>query len=493
MFGAIQFVAFGSVSLLATPLIDHYHAKQPLSAILSLSAIFLGLISVLIPWEKLDHRVNLVVSIVAFGILGAFSWGIGDAYFMLPPLYVMIFLYIGLMQDPRLLIVNMTFAVLSSLPLLQLNDIRHWFGIGIFGNLVGLEIALSLIWLRVNQSRSARLNNWLLDGLSKLGRTSEAIETIDVVASHLAQLFGSNEAIVMIWKKDEVTPTALIESSYLNKISTCWIEDQDAGPTVLDSYISAARRGTPTYEGRSDGKGVGNDNYEARGFAAALYLPLEGGLGVTGIAALYWQRHVKAPDGAAISTAAVLCREAIRAISTQIEKQELGNALRYDELTGLFNRREFFQELESLNNRDVLVFLDLDHFKELNDNLGHGEGDRELASFGVSLGGSARENDIACRYGGEEFVVILRQTTVIDALSFLQRFRTEWAKSGRVTFSAGVAAMSGSIPPASVLLAADRAMYLAKARGRNTTVVDVSNPLDAQANIALESSFRVQS
>ena len=493
MFGAIQFIAFGSLSLLATPLIDHYSATQPLSAILSLSAIIFGLICVLVPWEKLDHRVNLVVSFAAFVILGAFNWGIGDAYFIIPPLYVMIFLYIGLMQDPRLLIINMTFAVLSSLPLLQLNDIRHWFGIGVFGNLVGLEIALSLIWLRVNQSRSARLNNWLLDGLSKLGRTSEAKETIDFVGGHLAQLFGCDEVISMIWKKDEVTPRALIESSYLNKTRTCWIEDEASRPSVLATYFIAAKKAIPIFEGRCDNNGVGNDNCEASGFESVLYLPLEAGLGVTGTMAAYWQRHAKAPDDAVISTAAVLCREAIRAIATQIENQELGKALRYDELTGLFNRREFFQELESLNNRDVLVFLDLDNFKALNDNLGHGEGDQELASFGLSLGECVRENDIACRYGGEEFVVILRQTTVIDALSFIQRFRSGWANTGRVTFSAGVAAMSGSTPPASVLLAADRAMYLAKARGRNTTVVDVSIPLDAQANIALESSFRVRS
>jgi len=135
-----------------------------------------------------------------------------------------------------------------------------------------------------------------------------------------------------------------------------------------------------------------------------------------------------------------------------------------DVLTGLTNRRLLGRTLGRLLAGQVVIMLDLDHFKDVNDSLGHQEGDRVLRSFGKALTLSLRATDRAGRYGGEEFVVILQSD---GAEPFLRRLASEWAtiRPHPVTFSAGIAPAGPD--PTRALEAADRAMYRAKRSGRD--------------------------
>ncbi len=138
-----------------------------------------------------------------------------------------------------------------------------------------------------------------------------------------------------------------------------------------------------------------------------------------------------------------------------------------DGLTGLANRRALDLRLETLTSRDTLLLCDLDHFKALNDRDGHGEGDRVLAAFGAALRDGLRDEDFPARYGGEEFAVLLPGTTSAQAQAVLSRLRSHWAmREPGVTFSAGIA--DNGTGAAALLLRADRALYAAKAAGRNT-------------------------
>ena len=138
-----------------------------------------------------------------------------------------------------------------------------------------------------------------------------------------------------------------------------------------------------------------------------------------------------------------------------------------DQLTGLHNRRVFFRELSELAPGDAVVFLDLDHFKNLNDTLGHVAGDRELAAFGAVLREHVREGDIAARYGGEEFAVIVRGNGRVGATVLTQRLREAWTEHSTVTFSVGAALHEEGAQPGFTLAAADRAVYAAKDAGRD--------------------------
>lgn len=159
-----------------------------------------------------------------------------------------------------------------------------------------------------------------------------------------------------------------------------------------------------------------------------------------------------------------------------------------DPLTGLFNRRyleeTFDRELERARRSQrplgVLV-LDVDHFKRLNDTQGHEAGDAVLQELGKVLQGSFRTSDVACRFGGEEFVVVLPEATLEQAVERAQVVRGKVSdmrvnRNGRVvgpvTASFGVSAYPEDGTTAQELLrAADLALYRAKANGRDRVVV----------------------
>ena len=165
-------------------------------------------------------------------------------------------------------------------------------------------------------------------------------------------------------------------------------------------------------------------------------------------------------------------------------QQELQRLARIDTLTGLANRRQFDELLEQSLARYrrtkrplALIFLDIDHFKTINDSHGHGAGDAVLKEFASRLLQSLRETDVAARLSGDEFVVILdglatRDEGVGVANKLLQAIRAPMAVGDRtldVTTSMGLAYLDGSveIDAKALMVRADRALYRAKDGGRN--------------------------
>ncbi len=143
-----------------------------------------------------------------------------------------------------------------------------------------------------------------------------------------------------------------------------------------------------------------------------------------------------------------------------------------DELTGLGNRRYGDRVLSRVQPDDVLVMLDLDRFKELNDTSGHPAGDDALRLIGGLLLRCLREEDHAIRWGGDEFCLVLRGAPGLEPERVVQRLRTAWDRSRiPVTFSAGIAVHTAC--PIEVTLAlADQELYRAKEAGRLAAVTD---------------------
>ncbi len=153
-----------------------------------------------------------------------------------------------------------------------------------------------------------------------------------------------------------------------------------------------------------------------------------------------------------------------------------------DPLTGCFNRRAFFERFEVEFNRAQrygnalsCVMVDIDHFKSINDNHGHPVGDKVIQKVSSVLRDGLRESDIICRYGGEEFCLILPETDLSGAVNTAERVRGAVAASAPlgipVTISLGASAMCMKpADPSELLNQADRALYSAKTGGRNSTV-----------------------
>ena len=141
-----------------------------------------------------------------------------------------------------------------------------------------------------------------------------------------------------------------------------------------------------------------------------------------------------------------------------------------DPLTGLANRRASGRALGRLKVGDAVVLVDFDRFKELNDTLGHEEGDQVLREFGATLRDGIRQQDHAGRRGGEEFLLVVPGTTLDEAQALCDRLRTAWRarRPHPVSFSAGIASIR---PGANAVIAADRALYRAKELGRDQAQV----------------------
>jgi len=164
--------------------------------------------------------------------------------------------------------------------------------------------------------------------------------------------------------------------------------------------------------------------------------------------------------------------------------QETEKMAMVDGLTGLFNRRYFDVNLKKEMNRAVrynkdmsIVLIDIDNFKIFNDTHGHGFGDTLLKRLGALIKELSRTEDIICRYGGEEFVMILPETSSSGALCYGERLREtmkqdEFFAEYKVTISGGVACFPYSGKTAELLLEnADKSMYEAKFSGKDRIIV----------------------
>ena len=195
-----------------------------------------------------------------------------------------------------------------------------------------------------------------------------------------------------------------------------------------------------------------------------------------------------------------LARTLAEHISLSLANLKLRESLRYqairDSLTGLFNRRYLQEtldrEIHRARRREIplgLVMLDVDNFKIFNDTYGHEAGDRLLAILGRYLKGCIRAEDIACRYGGEEFTLILpdippeilkeRAEAIRAGVSKLE-VRHQGKILGGITISLGLSYFpEHGADPETLLQAADAALYKAKENGRNQVVMSGIQPEEA--------------
>ncbi|AFJ03299.1 response regulator [Methylophaga frappieri] len=156
-----------------------------------------------------------------------------------------------------------------------------------------------------------------------------------------------------------------------------------------------------------------------------------------------------------------------------------------DKLTGMPNRQAFDQHLDReidlarrLQLPLTLVVIDVDHFKSINDAYGHNSGDRALTLIGQTLASCLRRSDIAFRYGGEEFAVILSHSDAEKSIAVADRLRQniseltchDGLRSFSMTISIGLAQMTSEENTFQLFDRADRALYHAKAQGRNQVV-----------------------
>ena len=146
---------------------------------------------------------------------------------------------------------------------------------------------------------------------------------------------------------------------------------------------------------------------------------------------------------------------------------QLQRASTRDELTGIGNRKHADALINSLEEGDALILLDLDGFKEVNDTQGHTAGDQVLQDLSHHLRACLRDSDTSARLGGDEFLVVARRAFA-DPVAVAQRILRGWAEmSDSTTLSAGVALHEATVDVSETFDRADQALYAAKAAGKN--------------------------
>lgn len=189
------------------------------------------------------------------------------------------------------------------------------------------------------------------------------------------------------------------------------------------------------------------------------------------------------------------CAAAAELLQLRARVKRLEQEVHRDELTGLYNRRHFNyainQELERTRRTGQptsLILLDIDHFKQVNDIYGHTIGDLAIQHVANAVQHGLRRLDIACRYGGEEYAIILPGTPINVAIAVAGRLRQQIVDvpiilpEGRqlaLTASLGVSSATTDqeeVSSRALVMQADKALYRAKDKGRNCVIANVPFP-----------------
>jgi diguanylate cyclase (GGDEF)-like protein/PAS domain S-box-containing protein len=341
--------------------------------------------------------------------------------------------------------------------------------------------------------RELELRTKQMTSLNEMGSLLECSGTVKeacaVIANSVQRLFpDARSGALYLFKSSR----ELIEAAVR------WGKRDALAPTFPPDACWSLRRGQPHWSGHP-GNGITCQHLTESSTTEYLCVPMVAHGNTIGVLHLEFQSRSASrydsgtesfrdsQQGLAISAASQI---ALSLASLQLRETLREQAIR-DPLTRLFNRRFLEESLErelQLAGRKkqsiAVLFLDLDHFKRFNDSFGHDAGDMVLQSLADLLRNFFRATDICCRYGGEEFAIILPESSSKDAAiradalrSEVTSLRLQYKKQalGQLTLSVGVAAFPehGSTSR-DLLKIADQCLYESKARGRNVVTVAVS-------------------
>jgi len=340
-------------------------------------------------------------------------------------------------------------------------------------------------------------NQSLAERVQELDRRSKEISLLSEMGSWLQSCQTADEAYAVIGKAAEQlfpewSGALYVISASRNAVDAVadWGKPSGSERVFGPDDCWALRRGQPHWYAVG-GKSTNCRHINAARIVKALCVPLMAQSEALGILTLQLLPAQGQPepislpaDGAERRLAAVLAEHVCLALGNLKLRETLKNQSIRDPLTGLFNRRYMEDSLErelSRANRNkgsvAIIMMDLDRFKRFNDTFGHQAGDALLRAFGDFLIKNTRGQDIACRYGGEEFAVVLSDTTLAGALKRADILREEVRQLkvhyggqllGMVSISVGLALFPDhGTTIAEVLRAADQALYSAKREGRD--------------------------
>jgi diguanylate cyclase (GGDEF)-like protein len=355
-----------------------------------------------------------------------------------------------------------------------------------------LDLLIALEDSRLEESRATAL----LALAHELAMSDDAVAVAMVVANALPRIVGCQAAMVLLWDP-ELGALEVVAASGGDPTRRALVLSTRLRADETPELVEMLTHHSPTVIRASGASPVLAGLLRAAGTPSAVVVPLLAGDALLGVAAAAWDPNVGADvqqtaldriGGVSAQAAAAL--QNARLLST-VRRQAL-----HDSLTGLPNRVMFAQSLDATlraaddSHTTAVLFCDLDNFKHVNDDLGHGAGDELLRQVAERLRDAVGAGSMIARLGGDEFAVVVDDTENGSAAATVARrmvdsldvpFRIE-GRELRITTSVGVAVHAGPDGRGGRLLAAsDRAMYEAKKRGRNQVIMASEAPRTAPA------------
>jgi diguanylate cyclase (GGDEF)-like protein len=362
--------------------------------------------------------------------------------------------------------------------------------------LVAAAVVVAIVLSR-RQGTSAPPNDELVRAVDEMrskmdelaGELSEALERAEQ-ESRRNRLFGElGGSIDLEELMDRVLDAAMEIPGF--DAAMMVVERQDGAPAVVTRGMTADESARPptsgvvgtlpgtitvTYRYGRDREGADVDLIRGGAF-----IPLVGReLRPVGTLSLFWRSAEREPSSHELEQAEHLAASSISAIENARRYGEARKLAETDALTGLFNQR-FFQETlrrevtraHRYQRKLTLIVFDLDDFKSINDEVGHLAGDRVLAQAADRLRDAVRSVDVACRIGGDEFAVIMPESSAEDGEQLFRRVHnsmrgtTLGPDEQRLRLSGGIAELLHGDTPASLFERADAALYRAKELGKD--------------------------
>src|SRR3984893_5747158 len=336
-------------------------------------------------------------------------------------------------------------------------------------------VAMATASFSAVNERELRRRRYDLEALAQMASELESAKGSKTVAElyldNVVDTFGFHSALLLGAPGDDLTLMAF------RKLDTPSVTDPSIGPRSVITRVRESRETALISHLEA-----GSDPWLDAVFAHARHLvlvPLSAeGRCIGVMVAEHSLASGSRIERRVVSTVERFASQAALALPNSWLLERLREMAAIDPLTGIANRRSFETTLQQDLARAArtgesvsLVMIDIDHFKQVNDSLGHQAGDDVLCEVARILASHCREYDTAARYGGEEFVIILPGCGAVEATATAERCRqaiSEIATATSLTASAGVATSTGQ-PLAwnSLVQAADRALYQAKRAGRD--------------------------
>ena len=438
---------------------------------LALGCMALGLLMPLLPWTRLPRIALLMPLVCVFPVIfvgGGLIDGAIDYYSLFLPLA---FIYAGLVFPPRYCgwmflccLVGLGLSLLRDQPESAVPFV-------LLGSVLSAVCGAVLAVQRQSESRANQAMRQLVETASSLGAARERGHVASFVAVAVAQLLNAEHVEVRLLAEGAGEPaTAIAGTSPAPRASVSELIDQvivtgapadsSAEPSLMDDSVNDSGR--------------------------QLVVPVRGSDGLLGVIVVSYGPRASREDRLAARHLELLCAEVTRVLERLRHTDALVEKARTDPLTGLGNRKVLEEALAASNAGDILVLIDLDHFKRVNDTLGHAAGDQVLVSFAEVLRQTTRAKQVITRYGGEEFAVMLPGATVAACGRLLSDVRREWAATDPlVTFSSGMAVQGAGEDAATALDRADQALYLAKTTGRDRDCQDERGSTEPSPDLLL--------